>query len=233
MLLFVGAQWLVTTTRSGDLLLNAVALTYIMDIDEDLFLTVVPRQIAVVIRNLEPLPCRMSPRMSCERVPFDIPVTSIVSLISTTLFVFGMSWVYLGDHALQVERTIETICGNRVQGLRKLREVLSLDLTFEGRLRVFRSPSCQCCCLILAVRASVRHFVRVSQNKASDSGVRCGSRFLSGVPYSGDNLASRVPKFWHRCVALHVARTQHDSTWRQNCPPESVLFPEASVCGGG
>jgi len=113
-LLFVGAQWLVTTTRSGDLVLNAVALTYIMEIDEVLFLTVVPRQIAVVIRNLEPLPCRMSPRMSCERVPFDIPVTSIISLILMTLFVFGMSWMFLSDHALQVERTIETICGDRV-----------------------------------------------------------------------------------------------------------------------
>ena len=113
-LLFVGAQWLVTTTRSSDLVLNAVALTYIMEIDEVMFLTVVPRRIAVVIRNLEPLPCRMSPRMSCERVPFDIPVVSIISFILMTLFVLGMSWASLGDHALQVQRTIDVICGDRV-----------------------------------------------------------------------------------------------------------------------
>ena len=101
-LLFVGAQWLVTTTRSSDLVLNAVALTCIMEIDEVLFLTVVPRRIAVVIRNLEPVPCRLSPRMSCEHLPFDIPVISIISLVLMTLFVCRISWVSLGDHAKTV-----------------------------------------------------------------------------------------------------------------------------------
>ena len=113
LLLIVGGRWLVVTTRSGDLVLNAVALNYIMEIDEFIFVTIVPKEIVVIIRNLEPLPFRTTPRFSCDRLPFQIPAKSMIAFFLMTLFVIGESWFSLSDHIEQVDRTMAAICGEQ------------------------------------------------------------------------------------------------------------------------
>lgn len=55
-LLFYGSTWLVTLTDLAELLSSAVALTYILEIDELFYLVLVPRQIKALMHNLDPLP---------------------------------------------------------------------------------------------------------------------------------------------------------------------------------
>lgn len=109
-LLVVGAQWLVTTTRSSDLVSNAVALTYILEIDELLFICVVPRQVHDIITNLEPLSFSKRQK-NCRGIPVDIPLRSMIALSAMVAFVSLMWFVALSNHAEQVALVVDAICG--------------------------------------------------------------------------------------------------------------------------
>eukprot|EP00928_Gymnodinium_smaydae_P027372 TRINITY_DN21193_c0_g2_i1.p1 TRINITY_DN21193_c0_g2~~TRINITY_DN21193_c0_g2_i1.p1 ORF type:complete len:994 (+),score=168.96 TRINITY_DN21193_c0_g2_i1:72-3053(+) len=52
---FIGMQFLAVTTSLTDLLLNAMALAFILDVDDIFYAIFVPRRIQTIIRNLEPL----------------------------------------------------------------------------------------------------------------------------------------------------------------------------------
>jgi len=108
-LLVVGGLWLATTTRSSDLVLNAVALSYIMEIDELIFVTIVPRQVHDVISNLEPLPFRRFKLV--PTLPREVPLGSIVALTGMTIFVVVMVSVFLDDHIQHVNDVVRAICG--------------------------------------------------------------------------------------------------------------------------
>lgn len=58
LLLVAGIEWLTSTTEIVELLLNGVALSYIMDIDELFFRVFMPRKLASLMSLLEPLPVR-------------------------------------------------------------------------------------------------------------------------------------------------------------------------------
>lgn len=109
-LLVVGGLWLATTTRSSDLVLNAVALSYIMEIDELIFFTVVPRQVHDVISNLEPLPCN---RLDILRkvVPPQFPLGATLALTGMATFVCVLSFMALDDHVQHVHGVVSAICG--------------------------------------------------------------------------------------------------------------------------
>jgi len=55
-LMINGALWIVRTTQNSELFLNTLALSYIMDIDELVFQTIVPRQVSYIISNMDGLP---------------------------------------------------------------------------------------------------------------------------------------------------------------------------------
>lgn len=55
---FVGAQFLVLTSDMGDLLLNAIALAFIIDLDDVIFAAFMPVRAQVLMQNLDPLPAR-------------------------------------------------------------------------------------------------------------------------------------------------------------------------------
>lgn len=105
-LLYFGAMWLIATTKTSDLVLNAVALTYIMEIDELVFLTVVPRQVSIVISNLHPLDLRRR----TSRIPLGVPIRALCSLVAIFLFVFGMTFA-LSQHVANVDSVVTAMCG--------------------------------------------------------------------------------------------------------------------------
>lgn len=105
-LLVVGAQWLVTTTRSDDLVSNAVALTFILEVDELIFICVVPRQVHNIIMNLEPIPFSSK---GCSRW-LHIPCSSVVALSAMVVFVASAWLGALSNHAEQVTLVLDEIC---------------------------------------------------------------------------------------------------------------------------
>ena len=58
LLLIAGLEWLISTTDIVDLLLNGVAIAYIMNFDELIYDVFIPGKIATVVSLLEPLPAR-------------------------------------------------------------------------------------------------------------------------------------------------------------------------------
>jgi len=104
-LLYFGAMWLIATTKTSDLVLNAVALTYIMEIDELVFLTVVPRQVSIVISNLHPLDLRRR----TSRIPLGVPIRALCSLVAIFLFVCGMTFA-LSQHVANVDSVVAAMC---------------------------------------------------------------------------------------------------------------------------
>ena len=54
-LLYTGVLWLLSTTSIEDIVLNAAALSFVMDLDEVLFLTLVTEPAKAMLRKMEPL----------------------------------------------------------------------------------------------------------------------------------------------------------------------------------
>ena len=57
-----GIRWLAQTTSITELMLNAVALNAILDVDEFLFAGFTPMTIHLAIQKLEPLPMKYTAR---------------------------------------------------------------------------------------------------------------------------------------------------------------------------
>lgn len=56
LLFFVGQQWLLDTTSVEDIILNAAALSFILEVDECVFQTMVTRKAKAMLGGLQPLP---------------------------------------------------------------------------------------------------------------------------------------------------------------------------------
>jgi len=106
LLLMAGIQWLVSTTEIVELLLNSVALAYIMDLDELIYAVFIPVKVCTMMRLLEPLPARW---------PIFVPVRSLfLACVGAPCVAVA---VYLIDAQLQDSVVLrETLCpgGNAV-----------------------------------------------------------------------------------------------------------------------
>uniref|UniRef100_A0A7S1FFH3 Uncharacterized protein n=1 Tax=Noctiluca scintillans TaxID=2966 RepID=A0A7S1FFH3_NOCSC len=69
LLLGAGIEWLVSTTEIVELLLNGVALAYIMELDELFYNVFMPRKLSTLMSLLEPFPANW---------PLGVPVRSLV-----------------------------------------------------------------------------------------------------------------------------------------------------------
>ena len=79
-LLVAGILWLARTTSISELMLNAVALNAILDVDEFLFVGMTPIKIQHAIQSLEPMRVKYSRRRSeCESVVHFISLVALVS----------------------------------------------------------------------------------------------------------------------------------------------------------
>lgn len=79
-LLVAGLQWLGTTTDIVELLLNGVALAYIMDIDELTYKVLVPTKLDTLIRRLEPISVGWSLKVPARSVVLSMPLFFIIVL---------------------------------------------------------------------------------------------------------------------------------------------------------
>ncbi|CAE7358401.1 unnamed protein product [Symbiodinium natans] len=81
-LLVAGILWLSRTTSISELMLNAVALNAILDVDEFLFVGMTPIKIQQAIQNLEPMKAKYSRRRSeCESM---VHFSSLLALVLVT-----------------------------------------------------------------------------------------------------------------------------------------------------
>lgn len=102
-LLLCGSWWLVATTQISDLVLNAVALGYITQIDEVMFSTVIPRQVRALVNNMEPLPL--------IRYCGNVPVTGIFLWIGVIVFCVVIGVLWLMPHVARVWDIETALCG--------------------------------------------------------------------------------------------------------------------------
>jgi len=104
MLLYTGIFWLAATTSITDLILNAAALGFVMDLDEILYETVVPSTIQTFVQKMEPVKYRRL-RGSLEAV---VPLVAIVFIV----FLSGV--LLIGPNIQQMVVVKGELCaGNR------------------------------------------------------------------------------------------------------------------------
>ncbi|CAK9005799.1 Vacuolar protein sorting-associated protein 11-like [Durusdinium trenchii] len=102
-LLIAGVHWLARTTSIADLMLNAVALNAILDVDEFLFAGFSPMSVQVAIRTLEPLKVRCTSRRSQSE-----SVALLMLLAGTLLLPYFGLLQPLGETMLMVKKEL---CG--------------------------------------------------------------------------------------------------------------------------
>ena len=86
LLLVVGVLWLQSTRSVAGIILNTAALSFIMDFDELVFVTIVSSRAKVLIKQLVPLPTFMTPCLQGHNVLRPLMVFGgIAVLLVTTL----------------------------------------------------------------------------------------------------------------------------------------------------
>ena len=85
MLLVAGDIWLASTTDIVELLLNGVALAYIMDIDELTYRVLVPTKLDTLIRRVSPNSVDWSVSLPTRSVLLSIPLCVINCVVYTQL----------------------------------------------------------------------------------------------------------------------------------------------------
>jgi len=118
LLLVGGSLWLVYTKSIKDLMLNAVALDYVMEFDELLYNVIIPRKVKALIGGMEPLPLSRphdqrlfeGVRRKCLCCPRHWPKKAIYtfafSMVVETFFIV----VFIAPNYDKVWRVRETIC---------------------------------------------------------------------------------------------------------------------------
>lgn len=107
-LMVCGAWWLIATTKNTDLILNGLALTYIMEIDELIFDAIVPKEVRYIISNTVGLSLRSEYRTTSCRVFF--PLRSCVNLGSLVAMFTVFYRVMLLPHQQRVRDVQSAIC---------------------------------------------------------------------------------------------------------------------------
>lgn len=85
-LFFVGLDWLLSTTSVTDIILNAASLSFILDVDEHVFATMVNRRAKSLLSKLQPLPRLVTCRCQMRCVPLTFPITVWLSLVAMLVF---------------------------------------------------------------------------------------------------------------------------------------------------
>jgi len=106
-LLFSGAFWLAYTKSIPDLLANAVALSYVMQVDELLYQVVVPRKVKALVANLEPVDMNKSTRM---RIMDGIPKKALCTVFFAFAFFGSMVGSSVLPHAGRMRDLRDSIC---------------------------------------------------------------------------------------------------------------------------
>jgi len=106
-LLLAGVAWLSATETQEELLLNSVALAYIMEVDELLYSIMVPRKVRAIIEQMAPLTCEVQGAKS-HRLQ-----NSVARWLRPIVCIFLVVTVYFGwiDPRLQMMADVlSTVC---------------------------------------------------------------------------------------------------------------------------
>jgi len=106
-LLLSGALWLAYTKSIPDLLANAVALSYVMQVDEMLYQVFVPRKVKALVQNLEPI--NMS-RSVAGSLPQGIPKKALLSAFFAFVFFGAVVGSCVIPHASKMRQLRDEIC---------------------------------------------------------------------------------------------------------------------------
>jgi len=103
-LLFFGCLWLGTLVDLGELLFTAIALNYIVNIDEFCYIILVPNQVKIILRNLDTLPLPSYKRKLWTQLLSPGSTRPVVSLVVMFFFIVVMFIFVLRPH---IDRVVD------------------------------------------------------------------------------------------------------------------------------
>jgi len=107
LLLFAGAAWLSATETPEELLLNSVALAYVLEVDEVLYQIMCPRKIRAIIAQMQPLEYEPLDERCSQQVKMVFRICQPVAILVITLVSFF--WrvnTRMGD----MQRVVDALC---------------------------------------------------------------------------------------------------------------------------
>lgn len=102
-----GSLWLAYTKSIPDLLLNAVALSYVMQVDELLYQVVVPRRAKALITNVTPID---TSEKLAGFLPAGIPKRAMGTLLFAIGFLASFVGVFILPHANRMRKLRDDLC---------------------------------------------------------------------------------------------------------------------------
>ena len=106
----VGVQFLAITADMTELLLNAVALVFVLEIDEIIYACMVPRQAHTMLPNLQPVPM---PAAITELKTF-AGTHSCLKVGVLALLTAAVQWWYLDPFFGRIDLAVDILCsGNK------------------------------------------------------------------------------------------------------------------------
>jgi len=99
-LLIAGLRWLGSTNDIVELLLNGVALSYIMEIDELTYSVLVPTKVATLIQRLQPISVGWSMRLPVRTMLLAVPLMIMMAFVVFTLLIPHLGSVLAAQDAL-------------------------------------------------------------------------------------------------------------------------------------
>ncbi|CAE7041369.1 unnamed protein product [Symbiodinium natans] len=117
-LLYAGVQWLAGTISITELILNAVALSAVLQIDEMVFAALMPKKIQICIQDLEAIKVRYSKGRSQTESVILVVAISLLMLWPWTHNVGPLSWDMLEVKRQYCGGTQNfVVAGNQIQGV--------------------------------------------------------------------------------------------------------------------
>lgn len=103
----VGCEYLAQTPSLADIVLNACALAFVLDVDEHLYSVLCTQRIRTIVENLNPLPCSET----SIKVFGTLQVKDVVRYVLTVSTIFFVYNMYLVPFHANVEGAATALCG--------------------------------------------------------------------------------------------------------------------------
>jgi len=105
-LLVAGNAFLVRTDSVEDLVLNAVAMNFITQVDEMIYQVVVPKNVKCLVRNLDPLPLPERPQW----IPGAVPLRAMFCLAVACITMAACHTQLISPHKMVLKGIVESLC---------------------------------------------------------------------------------------------------------------------------
>lgn len=103
-----GVRFIGKTNNVDDLILNCLAIAFVIDLDELIYECLAPRRLKTLMNNVEPIPCNAPEYGVTKR---HVPVLSaVMKIIFMTAAVAAAYYLYLGRFFWQLEQVDHILC---------------------------------------------------------------------------------------------------------------------------